>query len=174
MRCIDHRHLAAVAGALLLAGCGQTPPSSQTSAPAPVVTGKPGATVPAAPQRDPAPTAKPVLPPPGKARDWQDFKRQAALRMVAANGGRTYDGPVPEPLLAIPVLEVELEADGRVRSVRVMRHPTQAKDTTQLAIDAVHRAAPYGPVAHLPKPWKFAEVFLFNDERRFKPRTLDE
>ena len=30
-----------------------------------------------------------------------------------------------------------------------------------------------GPVAHLPKPWKFAEVFLFNDERRFKPRTLD-
>ncbi len=169
MRCIDPRHLAVLASALLLAGCGQTPPP----APAPVVTAKPA---PAAPPPAPAPAqvAKAPLPPPGKARDWNDFKRQAALRIVAANAGRTYDGPVPEPLLAIPVLEVELEADGRVRSVRVMRHPTQAKDTTQLAIDAVHRAAPFGPVAHLPRPWKFAEVFLFNDERRFKPRTLDE
>jgi hypothetical protein len=27
---------------------------------------------------------------------------------------------------------------------------------------------------HLKKPWKFAEVFLFDDNRRFKPRTLDE
>jgi protein TonB len=159
-----------MAGALLLAGCGQTP----VPVPAPVVAAKPAPVAPAAPQPAPAPAAKTALPPAGKARDWGDFKRQAALRIVAANSGRTYDGPVPEPLLAIPVLEVELEADGRVRSVRVMRHPTQAKDTTQLAIDAVHRAAPYGPVAHLPKPWKFAEVFLFNDERRFKPRTLDE
>lgn len=174
MRCIDPRHLAALAGALLLAGCGQTPPPP---APAPVVTAKPAPAAPAAPavpQPAPGQAAKSPLAPMGKARDWNDFKRQAALRIVAANAGRTYDGPVPEPLLAIPVLEVELEADGRVRSVRVMRHPTQAKDTTQLAIDAVHRAAPFGPVAHLPRPWKFAEVFLFNDDRRFKPRTLDE
>ncbi|MBT9488728.1 MAG: hypothetical protein IV093_14555 [Rubrivivax sp.] len=162
--------MAAVAGALLLAGCGQTPAPS----PAPVSTATPATSAATRPSPAPATAAKPVLPPAGKARDWNHFKREAALRIVAANAGRTYDGPVPEPLLAIPVLEVELEADGRVRSVRVMRHPTQAKDTTQLAIDAVHRAAPFGPVAHLPRPWKFAEVFLFNDERRFKPRTLDE
>jgi hypothetical protein len=151
---------------LLLAGCGQTPPRRP-------------ATPPAAPQPAPAPAAAAapgtaVLPAPGRSRDWTEFKRQAALRIVAANPGRTYDGPVPEPLLAIPVLEVELEADGRVRHVRVMRHPGQARDTTQLAIDAVKRAAPFGPVAHLPQPWKFAEVFLFNDDRKFKPRTLDE
>jgi hypothetical protein len=114
------------------------------------------------------------MPAPVKARDWDEFKRHAALRMVAANRDRTYDGPVPDPLLAIPVLEIELESDGRVRRVSVLRHPSQAKDTTQMAIDAVHRAAPYGPVSHLPRPWKFAEVFLFNDDRRFKPRTLDD
>ena len=98
---------------------------------------------------------------------------QAARRLVAANPGATYLGKVPEPLLAIPVLEVELNADGTVRKVQVIRHPTQAKDTTQLAIDAVHRAAPYGDVTRLPKPWKWAEVFLFDDDRKFKPRTLD-
>ena len=38
---------------------------------------------------------------------------------------------------------------------------------------AVHRAAPFGDVSRLPRPWKFVETFLFDDDRRFKPRTLD-
>jgi hypothetical protein len=28
-------------------------------------------------------------------------------------------------------------------------------------------------VSRLPRPWKIVEVFLFDDNRRFKPRTLD-
>ena len=40
-------------------------------------------------------------------------------------------------------------------------------------MDAVRRAAPFGDVSRLPRPWKFSETFLFNDERKFKPRTLD-
>lgn len=117
--------------------------------------------------------ARPKLGPPSPSRSWDEFKQQAARRLVAANPTITYVGRVPEPLLAIPVLEVELNADGSVKRVQVLRHPTQAKDTTQMAIDAVHRAAPYGDVSRLPKPWKWAEVFLFDDDRRFKPRTLD-
>ncbi|MCA6217855.1 hypothetical protein KGA65_15080 [Ideonella sp. B7] len=108
------------------------------------------------------------------ARSWADYQVRAAQRMVAANPGRTYLGPVPEPLLAIPVLEIELKADGSVAHINVKREPRQAKDTIQLAIDAVRRGAPYGDVRQLPKPWKFTEVFLFNDDRQFKPRTLDD
>jgi len=93
--------------------------------------------------------------------------------MVAANPGGAYTGTVPDPLLAIPVLEVELNADGSVRRIDVLRQPTQARDTVQLAIDAVRRAAPFGDVSRLPRPWKFTEAFLFDDYRRFKPRTLD-
>jgi hypothetical protein len=113
------------------------------------------------------------LQPPVAARNWDDFQLQAARRLVAANPGRTYLGAVPDPLLAIPVLEVELTADGQVSRIKVLRTPTQATDTVQLAIDAVHRAAPYGQMQQLGKPWRFVEVFLFDDERRFKPRTLD-
>lgn len=105
---------------------------------------------------------------------WGEFKLQAARRLVQAHPDETYTGAVPEPLLAIPVLEVELHADGRVRRVTVMRPPRQARDTVQMAIDAVHRAAPYGDVSRLPRPWKWVEVFLFDDERRFKPRELDK
>ena len=127
--------------------------------PAPPPAGSPGARTPA--------------PPAGGARNWTEYQRAAAQRLVQASPGQTYMGVPPEPLLAIPVLEVELNADGSVRRINVMRKPTQALDTVQMAMDAVHRAAPYGSVAHLPKPWRFTEVFLFDDNRRFKPRTLD-
>jgi len=92
---------------------------------------------------------------------------------VAANPDITYMGRVPDQLLAIPVLEVELNGDGSVRRIEVLREPRQAKDTTRIAVDAIRRAAPFGDVSRLPRPWKFVETFLFDDDRKFKPRTLD-
>lgn len=136
-------------------------------------------TPPSAPAVPPPPAPKPPLPAPKPAeplaRDWRDYHRLAALRMIQANPDRTYTGPVPEPLKGIPILEVELHADGSIRRIEVSRRPrpADAQHTTQLAIDAVRRAAPFPPVGHLPKPWKFTEVFLFDDHDRFKPRTLD-
>ena len=96
-------------------------------------------------------------------RNWAEVRQQAAERLVAANPDITYIGKVPDQLLAIPVLEIELNADGSVRRIEVLREPRQAKDTLQIAIDAVRRAAPFGDVSRLPKPWKFVETFLFDD-----------
>lgn len=119
------------------------------------------------------PSTAPALQPPKPVHSLDALRRQAAERLVAANPGLTYMGRVPDVLLAIPVLEVELYRDGSVRRIEVLRHPRQAKDTTQLAMDAVHRAAPFGDVSRMPRPWKFTETFLFDDDRRFKPRSLD-
>jgi hypothetical protein len=101
------------------------------------------------------------------------LRLQVAQRLVAANPDASYTGPAPDRLLAIPVLRIELHADGSVRSIEVLRQPRQARETTQFAIDAVRRAAPFGDVSKLPPPWRFSETFLFDDERRFKPRTLE-
>lgn len=133
---------------------------------------------PAPTQRAPAPgpaarTATGALPAPAAVRNWSDVRLQAARRLVAANPDGTYTGTVPDVLLAIPVLEIELNRDGSVRRIEVLRRPGQAPETLQMAIDAVHRSAPFGDVSRLPRPWKFSETFLFNDERKFKPRTLD-
>jgi len=119
------------------------------------------------------PIARQPLPPPTAVHTLAQLQLQAAQRLVAANPAGTYTGAAPDPLLAIPVLRIELNADGSVRSIEVLRHPRQARDTTQLAIDAVRRAAPYGDVSRLPKPWRFSETFLFDEDRRFKPRTLE-
>jgi hypothetical protein len=152
----------AAALAALVAGCGSPP------APAPTPGRAPSAAPAPAPRSGAANLSAPTA-----NRSWDDFKLQAARRLVAAHPNASYTSKPPEPLLAVPVIETELNADGSVRSIRVMREPTQAKDTSQLAIDAIRRAAPYGDMSRVPKPWKYVEVFLFDDERRFKPRTLD-
>ncbi|MFN0183162.1 MAG: hypothetical protein ACKVQR_05005 [Aquabacterium sp.] len=156
-------------GVLALAGCSNRPapaaaPVPSTAAPTPAQ----------APAQVGVAGGRPVLPTPAGSRDWASFKRLAAQRMVAASPTTSYLTPAPEPLLAIPVLEVELNGDGSVRRIQVLRRPSQAQDTVQLAIDAVHRAAPYGDVSRLPRPWRFTESFLFDDARRFKPRSLDD
>jgi hypothetical protein len=113
------------------------------------------------------------LPPPSTSRNWQELRLQAARRLVAANPDITYLGRPQDVLLAIPVLTIELNADGSIRRLDVMRYPKQARDTVEIAKEAVRRAAPFGDVSRLPKPWKFNETFLFSDQRKFKPMTLD-
>jgi hypothetical protein len=154
-----------VLGVGLLASCSSTPPGSVApdgapSLPQPTVVGSLG---------------QPGYPlgPPGPVRNWAEVRMQAAHRLMAANPNDTYAGPVVEPLLGIPVLEIELNGDGSVRRIVVLRHPQEAKEVSKLAEDAVRRAAPFGDVSRLPKPWRFVETFLFNDERKFKPRSLD-
>lgn len=174
-----------IAGLLFLVGCAAprapvpvptpTPPQAPVPSPAPPPAATPQPLPTPLPPQAPSPAARPLPPPVASVpfRNWDEFRLHAGRRIVAANPDRTFTGAVPEPLLAIPVLEVELNGDGSVRRIVVQRQPSQARDTVQLAIDAVHRAAPFGDISHLPRPWKFSEVFLFRDDRRFKPRVLD-
>ena len=127
----------------------------------------------AAPAPAPPIEAKRALPTPKAVRNWAEVRQQAAERLVAANPDITYLGRVPDQLLGIPVLEVELNGDGSIRRIEILREPREAKDTIKIAVDAMRRAAPFGDVSRLPRPWKFTETFLFDDARKFKPRTLD-
>ncbi len=169
MSFIDHRVRIGLASLGLMAGCSAPPPPAPAGADGvAAVTNSPRASA----STVATPTGLP-LPPPGPVRSWAEVRLQAAHRLVAANPNGTYTGPVPEPLLGIPVLEIELNGDGSVRKIVVLRHPQEAKDTSKLAEAAVHRAAPFGDVSRLPRPWRFTETFLFDAERKFKPRTLD-
>lgn len=183
MSCIDKKHglkatLLGAAGLGLMAlmtGCSDSPrvpaaspPASSASANATHETGPAGQQPPAS-----EPKAGSTLPTPKPPRSHDELRLQAAHRLIAANPQHSYTGSPPEILLAIPVLEVNLNRDGSIKRIVVLRRPSQEGDTVQLAIDALHRAAPFGDLSRLPAPWRFTETFLFNDERRFKPRTLD-
>lgn len=180
MPCIDLTpsrtvHRWAAVGSLMiavgLAGCGSSPSAPPAPAPAPAAPGKAAAPAPA--PAAPAATGGVKLPPPALSRNWNEYKLQAARRVMAANPSGTFTGKPQQMLLAAPVLNIELNADGSIHKIDILRRPSQAQETVQLAIDAVKRAAPFGDVSKLPKPWSFAETFLFNDDKRFKPRTID-
>jgi hypothetical protein len=135
----------------------------------------PDANYPSRPPVTAIPAPAPVVPRGRPAQSADEYKMQIASRLVALNPSITYTTPAENPLLAIPILEIEVNADGSVRNIVVTRRPTDedAQDTIQIAIDAVRRSAPFGDARHVPHPWKFTEVFLFDHERRFKPRVLD-
>jgi hypothetical protein len=158
------RQVAAWLGLCALSACQSPAPQPVARAPAPAPA--PRVTSAPTPAPAPAPYARP-------AQTVNEYQLQIAARLLAANPKITYTTRAPDILLAIPVLELEVNADGSIRSISVMRRPTQATDTIQIATDALRRAAPFGDVSHVPKPWKFTEVFLFNDDRHFKPRQLD-
>lgn len=163
--------LGALAG---LAGCSLPPSPPSPGAPQASPIDSSSAARPAPKPADPArSTAEARLGPPKPVRNAAELRLQAAQRLMAANPGRVYTGEVPQVLLAIPVLEVELHANGSIKKIGVLRKPGQALDTLDLAIEAMRRAAPFGDVSAMPRPWKFSETFLFNDQRLFKPMTLD-
>ncbi len=109
------------------------------------------------------------------ARNLDEFKKIAARRMVTGSPRHSYMGKPPQMLFGIPILEVELNNDGTVRNISVVRPPANAlaAGTTDIAMEAIRRGAPYGDLSKLPKPVKWTEVFLFNEKNQFKPRSLD-
>ena len=177
MPCIDieGRRLAGIVAlaCAALAACSTGDKSAPGDSAGRATPPAPAATLPKAAAAPPASAGRVALPPPATKRSWAEVRKQAAERLVAANPDITYMGRVPDQLLAIPVLEVELNRDGSVRRIEILRQPREAKDTLKIAVAAVERAAPFGDVSHLPRPWKFVETFLFDEARKFKPRTLD-
>ena len=159
------RRVAAWLGLCALSACQA--PSTQ----APARTATPPAPAPrVTPAPAPAPAPAPYMRP---ARTADEYKHQMGLRLVAANPKITYTKRAPDVLMGIPVLEVEVNADGSVRHISVLRTPPEAGETVQVAIDAIKRAAPFGDPSQVPRPWKFLQVFLFDYEGHFKPKVLD-
>ncbi len=155
------RRAAAWLGLCAISACQS--PAPQTTRPAP-----PGPAPRVTPA--PAPGLAPYLRP---ARTVEEYKRQMGLRLVVANPAITYTRRAPDILWGIPILEVEVNADGSVRHIGVVRTPSEAGETVQMAIDAVKRAAPFGDASQVPRPWKFLQVFLFDYDGHFKPKVLD-
>ena len=154
------RALAAWLGLCALSACQSPAPAPVARAPAPTPRATP------APAPAPAPYTRP-------ARTVDEYKRQMGLRLITANPSISYTKRAPDVLWGIPILEVEVNADGSVRHIGVIRTPPEAAETVQVAIDAVKRAAPFGDASQVPRPWKFLQVFLFDYDGHFKPKVLD-
>ena len=161
------RRVAAWMGLCALSAC-QTVSLEPTPAPKPATKPAPAPVPRVVPA--PAPAPAPYMRP---ARTVDEYKRQMGVRLIAANPNITYTRRAPDILMGIPILEVEVNADGTIRHINVIRTPAEAPETVQVAIEALKRAAPFGDASQVPRPWKFLQVFLFDYDGHFKPKVLD-
>jgi TonB family protein len=95
------------------------------------------------------------------------YKRIVALDILQRQPG-AYCQPGEEMLKSIVVLDIAIDAEGRLVEASVLRsngHP----DLAQRALDAVNAAAPYTAPG---QDVQFLETFLFRDDDCFLIRSL--
>jgi periplasmic protein TonB len=101
------------------------------------------------------------------------YKVDAARHVYKAYADKIYKGKLPPLVHAIVVLEVDLDASGKVRDINMIRVPTHAPDVTARVKEMIEKISP------MPAPTrmggvKFTEVWLVDKSGRFQLDTLTE
>ena len=164
MRCIDPKIGLTLATLAWLAAC--TTPPSAPPAPAPV------ARAPA-----PAPVAPPVASPTNRrvsqATNEKAYRQDAARAIYAAYPESIYKGKLPPLLYAIAVVETELDANGNVREVRMLRAPSHAPEVTARVRELIRKASPLPAPARMGTV-KYTDTWLVDKSGKFQLDTLTE
>ena len=168
--------LAGLAGAAaaLLPGCTSTPlPASEPSVVAPAVsTAEPNpATTPAA-QVEAGATPITGSRASGAATP-RAYRADAASHVYGLNKDRIYKGRLPPLLYAVGTLQVDLDGQGRVRSLNWMRKPSHAPEVVAEIERTVRAAAPYPTPARMGKV-VWTDTWLWHKSGRFQLDTLTE
>lgn len=140
-----------------------------------------------APQSVPPPVPKtyhsmPAAPLPLRAASGattvDEYRREIATLLHAANAGMVFDGPPPNPVRAVIVMRAEVDAIGGLRRLELYRAPWHDPWLEALARETMRQAEP------LPRPSLkllngarsvvFTESWLFDYEGRFRLRTLSQ
>ena len=155
--------------AALIAGCA-TPPPEPTP---PVAQPRPPRVVtPVLPKPPPARAPEPSGPV-SAATSPRAYRVDAASHLYARNAERIFKGQLPPLLYAIGVLEVEIDAVGRVADLRWMRAPKHAPEVVAEIERAVHAAAPYPAPVRMGRV-TYTDTWLWHKSGRFQLDTLTE
>lgn len=154
-----------------LVGCASKPAPE----PAPA-----SAQVPATPTAVPSPDAvkrpEPVAatpPPPSSATSALAYRRDAARHLYNQNRDRIFLGKLPPMLHAIGVLQVQVDATGRVVGLSWMRAPKHAPDVIAEIERSVRAAAPFPAPVRLGRV-TYTDTWLWDRSGHFQLDTLTE
>lgn len=102
-----------------------------------------------------------------------DYRKDAARHLYDAYPARVLKGLVPANVYAVMVTETEVDAQGKVLAVRVLRRPAQAHEVTPWVVSLIRRASPLPPPLRL-KRVRYVETWLVDRSGQFQVRTLTE
>jgi periplasmic protein TonB len=166
--CLLHAALAAVI--VLVAGCGSTPPSSAPAAPG-SVSGP--AAAPVAPAATwPATGSGPRL----ASRDpaLEQWKRQAAERIHAANSRELFEGRPHHLLQGVIVVDVTVDKGGNVTRAKIVRSPGIPKlnNMVQASLKTASPLPAPPPALVKTGAMTYSETWLFTNDTKWRVRTL--
>ncbi|AVP58360.1 hypothetical protein [Pulveribacter suum] len=101
------------------------------------------------------------------------YRRDAATHLYGLNAARIFKGRLPPLLYAIGVLQVDIDAAGRVTALRWMRAPRHAPEVMAEIERTVRAAAPYPAPARMGKV-TWTDTWLWEKSGRFQLDTLTE
>ena len=105
-----------------------------------------------------------------------EYRQEFARLLHAANPGLVYDGPPPNPVRGVIVMRAEVDVLGEMRRLELFRGPGHAPWLEQLVAQTVRQAEPFPrPSMKLlngARSVAFTETWLFDDEGRFRLRSL--
>jgi periplasmic protein TonB len=166
-----HATLASVI--VFVAGCGSTPPSSAPGAPAAAVSGP--AAAPSAPAVE-APSWWPGSGPRLASRDpaLEQWKRQAAERIHAANAKQLFEGRPHHLLQGVIVVDVTVDKNGQVTRSRIVRSPGISKlnNMVQASLKTASPLPAPPPALVKTGAMTYSETWLFTNDSKWRVRTL--
>lgn len=148
-----------------------TAPTTPPTTPPGTAPGKPSGT--ASQGTPPAAQAPAVRARPSTAADAKAYRKDAAAHIYANYSTRIYKGKLPPLLYAIGVLEVDVDAQGRVGKIYWKRAPSQAPEVMAEIEQIVRSAAPFPNPTRLGKV-TYTDVWLWDEDGKFQLDTLTE
>jgi hypothetical protein len=101
------------------------------------------------------------------------YRMDAARHIYAAYPEKIYKGKLPPLVHGIVVVEMELDANGQLKSINLVRVPSHAPEVTEAVKDMIRNAAPMPAPSRLGGA-KFTEIWLVDKSGQFQLDSLTE
>jgi hypothetical protein len=108
-----------------------------------------------------------------EAADPKTYRLDCAKHFYALYADRIYRGKLPPLMHAVVVTETELDAQGRVVNVQLIRVPSHAPDVAHAVREMIQQASPLPAPARMGGV-KYVEVWLVDKSGRFQLDALTE
>jgi len=125
-------------------------------------------------QMVPAPL-QPAAPRASEAEIDKEYRIDAARHVYAAYPMRIHKGKLPPMMYAVMITDTDIDAQGNVVDVRVVRPPASATEVTPWVVSLIKRASPFPTPAKIPGGnVVYREIWLVDKTGLFQVDTLTE
>lgn len=109
---------------------------------------------------------------PSQAESPLEYRSDGARHLYAAYGKHIHKGKMPPLLYGIAIIETEIDAQGVVQNVRVVRQPAAA-EVGPWAVNMIKAASPFPAPAKMGTV-RYTDIWLVDKSGRFQLDTLTE